>query len=384
MTSKSLPSSFGKDVVFRLHLLLTEALLLLFFLPTSLADGGSFATEASHPGVIHPLFPFRLKKTQDAYSLEFACGALAFLIIANYLRGRFRNEKLAVDYTAALLRDESPICRSFAVAPPELRKVGPDLFTVYVSGRRYCHGMLLTFKLARRQDLVAVALASASKDILDVEVAMNPASLPLTVLFVGSYAAAKVVTEENRDIVDLAKRLEPTRDRLVGWPSDLVVHAEHASIFYDMMSGHAMDLFFGPAAFDAVGHYFRFLHVTSEYAFGEHRQKVHVSFSLPPAEDIATLDRFMNFVTFVIDILGAYKLNPEQTKRATDARAKAETQRPNAVEEMAKRVEERRIAKEAEEKARLARLPPDQRAKEVARKQKILKERKMRSMVKKV
>lgn len=356
-------------------------ILVACFLPMVVCQEASASQDAPYG---FTFLGFRLK-SEGPFTMELACIALALVILLNNFRGRQKNESLAVQYTAALLRSDGPAFRNFAECKQELHKEGPDLYKLFVSGRRYCQGMAMTLRLTRRQDLLALAISSAARDILEIEVAMNEA-FPQTVLFIGTPAAAKVIVAENPDISKLARRMEPTRDRLAAWPpKGLLVHAEHAGVFYEVASPAAMELIFGPAAFAEYGKYFRYLHASSDYAHAGHRQMLRLSFALPPTDDLEAMDRIINFAMLLVDALGSVKLNPDQVKRAADARRKVEeVLRPDAGDEKQRRLEERRAAKEAEERARLAKLPPDQRAKEVARKERIWKDRRMRSAVKKL
>lgn len=52
---------------------------------------------------------------------------------------------------------------------------------------------------------------------------------------------AKPLLRKQADIERFTKRLEVTRDRIATWPADLVVHAEHPSIFYDLMTDQLLE-----------------------------------------------------------------------------------------------------------------------------------------------
>jgi len=242
----------------------------------------------------------------------------------------------------------------------------------------------MTFRLARRQDLTATIVGAAQKDILDVEVAMNAGVMQPLVLFIGCPGAAKVLPREQEDIESYARRLDVTRDRLAAWPSTgpsaLAVWAEHPGMFYDIVSP-LMEVAFGPAAFAEVEPYFRYVHATTDYATGDQKSLIRVSFYLPPLSDTTVLTRMLTLTTQLIDLLGTYKLAPEALKRAQDARRKARS--GDAEQAAQKRLEDRRLAKEADERARLAKLPPDQREKERAKRDRILRQRKLKQLTKK-
>ena len=282
----------------------------------------------------------------------------------------------------------------FAEAETQVIQDSPSVFKFYASGRRYCQGALFTFRFISRQDVLSLVLSPGQKDTLEIEVNMNESAMPPTVLFIGTPSAAKTIPKEHRDIADLAKKLEPTRDRLATFPVDsLVVYAEHASVFYDVITPVVVDSFLGPA----LSKYFKYLHASSDYrvegwkaeregvvgASGK-RAVVRVGLTLPPVGDVEALDAFITFVCLVVDGLGTCKLSAEAVKRAMEVRHKVENSREEVVNEKEKRLEDRRLAKEAEERERLAKLPPQQRAKEKAKRDKVLRERKMRQMVKKL
>ena len=75
---------------------------------------------------------------------------------------------------------------------------------------------------------------------------------------------------------------------------------------------------FGPTAFEAQGKYFRLLHFTSEQSYGDKDQRavLRFSFRLPPIERMEELTRLISAVGVFVDIVGNYKLTPDQKKRA--------------------------------------------------------------------
>jgi len=320
----------------------------------------------------------------DNYTGEILGAMGAAIFLANLVWGRRRNSALVMSYIRSLLREDGVVERNFAVTSGEVVCSGADLYHSYASGRRFCRGMKLTFRMARRQDLAAVVVGAARRDILDIEVAMAEGAMHPVALFVGCAAAAKVVPRENPDLDVLAHRVEIGRDRLPGWPSDaLVVLADQSSAAHELISPAAMDAAFGPAAFAQVGDYFRYLHATSDYEHGEQKAMLRLSLWLPPLDQGPALDRLLTLAMLMIDQLGSRRLTPEALKKALDARRKVEAAAPGAAEDAAKRREERRVAKEAAERARLMKLAPEQREKERARRDKILRQRKLKQMARK-
>ena len=59
---------------------------------------------------------------------------------------------------------------------------------------------------------------------------------------VGSPAVKHLMGEGRADVRKLARKMEVSRDRIASWPSDkLVIHAEHSSVFYDLMPEHIQE-----------------------------------------------------------------------------------------------------------------------------------------------
>jgi len=75
---------------------------------------------------------------------------------------------------------------------------------------------------------------------------------------------------------------------------------------------------FGQAAFEAKGKYFRLLHFTSEQTYGDKDQRavLRFSFRLPPVEQMQEVSRLVSAVGVFVDVVGNYKLSPDQRKRA--------------------------------------------------------------------
>jgi len=385
----------------------------------------AFAQDAEPTADSRPIFtlfslPFKLKHQKD-YNVERIVVVLSILLVVKMITGRNTNKNLAILYIAEIDRDDGVLKTQFANAEPTVIIDGPETFKFYATGRRYCQGALFTLRMASRQDLLSnftSFFGRNSKDTLEIEVNMNESAMPSTVLFIGNHSAAKTVAKENIDISEMAKKMEPSRDRLPTWPglsnngenndvvaqpAPLIVHAEHPSVFYDVMSPTVVDVLFGGTSNSIassqgdMSRYFRYLHASSDFcspalsssdgntvgATGK-RPVLRASFNLPPSGNFEIMDRFVTFVCLVIDGLGKCKLTPDQVKKAADLRRTVEATKESTVVEKERKLQERRAAKEAEERARLAKLPPEQREKERAKRDKILKQRRMKSMVKRM
>ncbi|KAL4424643.1 hypothetical protein ABPG77_002261 [Micractinium sp. CCAP 211/92] len=381
--------------------MLAMALLCVVLVPAVLADehavGDPTAAASAPVQAATRRAPVIQLRPQDSWVVELC--ALAFLatFLVNLFVGRRRNEQLALAWTTQLVAPDGVLDRNFSLLGPGDTAAGEVLlkdsmhcYKFWASGRRFCQGMLATFNLVRRQDLLAwgVMALRGQKDVLDLEVRMNEGAMPPLVLVVAQPTIARELQQGSDDVKSLCKRLEPTRDRIAQWPERLTVLAEHSSIFYDLMTPQLLDLAFSKEAFESLRPYFRYLHITSDAPDGPHAPVVRLSFVLPPQGDHATLNKFLALALLLADLLGSYKLSPEQEKRAREARQRREAADAKQggggqADERARRAEERRQAKLEAERERLRRLPPEQRAKELERKQKIQMRRHMAKFAKK-
>lgn len=69
---------------------------------------------------------------------------------------------------------------------------------------------------------------------------------------------AKALVRSQRDVEKMAKRVEVAKDRIAAWPSDqLMVYAEHPSLFYDLMTDQLLEQVRGNAdCLEGQGHSF--------------------------------------------------------------------------------------------------------------------------------
>lgn len=360
------------------------------------AAGGDGAGSVPAGAGSAPRPPFVQLKEQDSWVLEGCAVAFLLAFLVNLAVGRGRNERLAVAWTTELVAPDGVLDRNFSLLGPGDTEAGEVLlkdsmhvYKFWASGRRFCQGLLATLQLVRRQDLLAYSLqlVRGQKDVMELELRMSEGCMPPLVLAIAPPPVARTMQQDSADVKRLCKRVDPTRDRIAQWPERLTVLAEHSSIFYDLMTPQLLELAFGRDAFLAVKPYFRFLHITSELPedAGPHKQVVRLSFSLPPEGDTATLNKFLVTVLLLADLLGSYRLSPEQQKRAAEARQKKEAEERAAVaDDRQRRADERRQQKAAEEADRLKRMNPAQREKELERKQKLQAKRRMSRMSKKM
>jgi len=334
--------------------------------------------------------------TARNFVMEMCILAFCAVYIANIFRGRHLNAKLAKAWAREFCLPEGIFHKNFALVgvgegKPPLQKMSASEFKLYCSGRRHCKFLEATLKLKTRQDLLSLLLGALfpQDDHVDVEVYMKESSMPQLVLAVATKKLMKTMLKEEGggdDVRKLTRKLEVTRDKLPSWPSDkLVVHTEHSSLFYDIMSEGIVEQVFGQAAFEAQGRYFRLLHFTSEQAYGDKDQRamLRFSFRLPPEGDMQQLTRLLSAVGVFVDIVGNYKLTPDQRKRAEKVRQEVEKKEAKEKgKEASESVEERRMAKRAEELEKMRRMTPEQREKYEARKAKVEEKRNQKKFVK--
>ncbi|KXZ41395.1 hypothetical protein GPECTOR_496g451 [Gonium pectorale] len=248
-----------------------------------------------------------------------------------------------------------------------LLKESSYTFKFYASGRRYCEGCLATLMLRCRPDLMswALQLFVPDEDLLELEVYMNEAVMPTTVLAIGTPRQAKALSSR-ADVGSFAKPVKPNSGSIppgADFPNKkLQVLAEHSGLFTELLTDpRVAEVFSNPAHLRL----FRSLLVTSD-ASGPNRRLLRLVLAMPGEGDMKALGPLLAMLPALIDIVGTYKLSPEHKKRAQEARAKAEAASTDAEELRKRRLEalqQRKIEKALEEKMRLARMDPEARRK---------------------
>eukprot|EP00890_Picochlorum_soloecismus_P003877 jgi/Picsp_1/4490/NSC_06711-R1_protein len=323
-------------------------------------------------------------KSFDNYNPEFAMLGCSLLLILYSIVGRRKNDAVATKYASLLVSSDSPALKNFEMVDGKLRELAQGTYGMYFSGRRNIKGCMVRLKSIPRHDMVSkVILAHGACDSVTVEVALQSYTAPRTVFVVGNPGSIKIIQEEHEDVRQLASRIDPPNNKLPDWPQELVVMAEHNSVFFELMSTPAMRSFFGKD-FHQVRKYFRSLHVTDSYMHGEERQILRFCADMPPADDKQTLFFFLQTVLACVDSISACSMSPDVLKKSLLAREQWDSKKPSVLEQRRRRVEQKKAAKDAADKAKLAAMTPEQREKERARREKIDRGRRMRSMVKKI
>eukprot|EP00889_Picochlorum_renovo_P006614 jgi/Picre1/33644/NNA_001124.t1 len=280
---------------------------------------------------------FRLRKFPD-YNAEFALLGCALLLIVYSILGRKKNDGMATRYARQLLHQECPLVQQFEQVDGALQNTAPGRYSMYFTGRRNIKGCLVSFKMIPRHDMVSKVIIGA--------------------------------------------RASDTCQ----WPSDNIhVRAEHSQVLHDILTPGLMSSFFGKdGGYSVVKQYFRSLHITDSYTYSSEKRVLRMVTDLPPLDDGEILYLIVQTALTLADAISFVKQSPDSLKKAKVARETWEAKKPSKVEERQRRLEEKRALKEAQDKEKLKKMTPQQREKEIARRQKIERGRRMKSMVKKM
>ena len=256
---------------------------------------------------------------------------------------------------------------------------------MYASGRKFVKGMQIALRLVPRHDIISKAiLAYAAKDCMQMEVAFENGALAPSVVLFGKAGSVKVVQDEHEDVRELTKPVDFPSQTIAKYCSsgrDIVARAEHQSYLNSLLNHAVVELLCGDAK---LVQYLRSVQITDLYMHGTQKHMMRIVFDLPKSTDQQTLFDMVKFCILLIDGAIKFNLSPEAHAKAISAREKWHSKRPTVEEKRRRRMEEKREAKEAQAKAKLATMRPEQREKEMARRQRIERGRRMRSMTKKI
>lgn len=304
------------------------------------------------------------------YQMEAVCAALIVLYIVGMLIGRNQNARIAKVVSEHLLSKEGVLHRNFSLVEGDgatsLLRETSSLYKLYASGRRHAAGLLAHIHLIPRQDAFSLIsqILAPSEDYVQVDVFMNEESMPPIVLAVATPKAGRALQRDAKDIIDYTHRISVSAKEFPTWPVDkLWVLGEHSSIFQDVFAESKLQQIFsltGP--YSGPMKFFRSVHFTSEFSEGSHKQVLRFTFKLPPANQMEYLSRLLELVPLFIDTIGTYKLTPELKKRATDARSK-QADEDEVRKKRLEALQQKKMDKMQEEKAKLARMTPEARQK---------------------
>jgi hypothetical protein len=323
--------------------------------------------------------------------MEFAGASLIILYVIAMLVGRSQNAKIASAVSKHLMGKDGVFHRNFALVEgngeTSLLRETACLYKLYASGRRHAAGLLAEIRLIPRQDAFSLlsAVLFPVEDTLQVDVFMNEESMPPIVLAVATPKAGRALQRDTKDIIDYTHRISVSNKDFPLWPVDkLWVLGEHSSIFQDIFSDSKLQQIFsltGPYA--SPMKLFRFIHFTSEFSEGSHKQVLRFVFKLPSTDQMESLSRLLDLVPLLIDTIGTFKLTPELKKRATDARSK-QADEDDVRKKRLEALQQKKLDKLQEEKAKIARMTPEARQKYEDKAREKQTEKAMKKMSKKL
>eukprot|EP01025_Chloroclados_australasicus_P038228 TRINITY_DN3922_c0_g1_i1.p1 TRINITY_DN3922_c0_g1~~TRINITY_DN3922_c0_g1_i1.p1 ORF type:complete len:450 (-),score=76.47 TRINITY_DN3922_c0_g1_i1:177-1493(-) len=300
---------------------------------------------------------------QEHWYYEILAVTCLLLYAANIWRGARENESIAIAWAKEFCMEGALMPKNFALLGPGdiddngeiLMRESQNIYKFYASGRRCCQGLLATLNLQARQDILSllISLAYPKDDQVEIQVFMNDVSMPPMVMAAGTSKAMKQLMTEKEDLASFARKIDPPKDQLQGWPGEkLVVLTDSTQVFLDIMNDSIMNQVFRGRAFEEVGKYFRYFYFTSENTEGTQKKVLNFSFKLPPKKKMENISRLMNSVMMFIDSVGSYDMPADLRKRAEKRRAELEKknqkegrlERETALAE--KKAESKRLEKE--------------------------------------
>ncbi|GAX84301.1 hypothetical protein CEUSTIGMA_g11723.t1 [Chlamydomonas eustigma] len=305
------------------------------------------------------------------YMVEISSAAFCLIYIITAFYGSSFNKRIAEAWTKSYAFKGGLFEKNFSslgsVENVPLMRESGNLFKFYATGRRYCHGLLAELKLLPRQDFISMVwnLLSPTEDLVQIEVYMTDEAMPPIVLAIATPKYARVLQRDSRDVQRYTKKISISKDIFPSWHNDkLWVLGEHSSVVQDLFSDTKIQLllsFSGPYA--AGMKYFRSLHFTSENPEGSHKRVLRFQFKLPPPAEMDAISKLLDCVPLFIDVVGTYKLPADLKRRVLESRAKQEEDEEELKKKRFEAIQQKRLEKAQEERAKLLRMSPDARLK---------------------
>lgn len=323
------------------------------------------------------------------YIPEAIGGALLLLYAVNYLLGARANEALVKAFATEYCLDGGFFASQFAMVGCNtgddgdglISRESPSEFKFYASGRRFCEGLLATITNKPRQDLAKMAWAYVAQpnltDTLEVEVYQNEDAMEPMCLCVARAKEAKRMHRETKDLKAFASEISAASERVrKSFPKALTIIAESSALADEILSDHLMERIFSVknGAWDAVGPYFKSMHISDAHPDSSHKRCLKFVFNLPAARDMKRLAPLVEAVTHLTDVVAKVSLPLAEKTKAKDRRARQEEMDyKEARKEREEQLAKKREAKRAGELAREESMTPEARAKlEEARRRKEL------------
>ncbi|KAJ9518437.1 hypothetical protein QJQ45_018465 [Haematococcus lacustris] len=331
------------------------------------------------------------KAAQQPFGLiEAGAAVLMVLFFINVLWGRRVNQSLADSWASTFAQPGGLFDKNFSLlgtgdSGSVLMKEAGNCYKFYASGRRHVQGLLATLQLKARQDLLSRFwnLVNPGEDLVTFEAFMTEAAMPPMVLAVGTPRAIRALKNDQVDVATYTKRITPPKDLFPSWPLDrLHIMAEHSTLFTELFGEPKLQQALSPEGPHAkVLKYLRCIHITSEASTGSHKRVLTLTLALPPAHAMADLTPLVALLPLLIDLVGTYKLSPDLKRKAEVARSKVAEEMKDQEELKRKRLEAlalRKAEKLQAERAKLARLPPEERQRAEEKMERKMKEKMMK------
>ncbi|KAM7478822.1 hypothetical protein LguiA_027035 [Lonicera macranthoides] len=268
-------------------------------------------------------------RSPKSYTIEILSVSFLIMFAINYFTGKRENENIALAWAAKFASKDSIFEKNFSLLgvgegddSPLLLKEGQNVFKFYASGRRFCSGLLATFELKSRHDLISrlYNMVVNCKDEISFEVYMNDDAMDQVVFALAKKKVAKTMQKEERDLQRFANLVAPPSSRK--WiAEDLAVISESKEVAGDLTTEAVLDQVFGEKAYEKFGKGFISMHFSDQHP-GAHRKKLMFKFALPDANHMADMTRLVALIPYYIDLIGRYKLSSQARSKTEGARQK--------------------------------------------------------------
>lgn len=318
---------------------------------------------------------------KPTYYYEIAAVLFIAVYIINFMLGRKENDKIAEAWYREYESLFEPQFASLGAYGGQekgvLLKDSQSCYKFYASGRRNCHGCLVTIETKKRHDLFSLFLSlfgmAETKDTVTIEVPM-PDDMEH---FVFAVVPKKSATKLRASVADLENFTIARKSNRV--PDSYVTLTDTPEIEADLLDDRVFKVLVD------YEQYFGIMHFTDQnsYAFNLSKNILRFSYTLPEPEKVGELKKLLEMSIFFIDRCAEISL-PAQARKRNDARrheldAKNQKLTHEQRQEAAQRRKDEARRKELE---RIEALPEDKRRKiEAKLEQQRLKKRAPRAKV---
>lgn len=327
------------------------------------------------PARQHPI-PKRAGKpvTENSFLIEVAAGMFIAVYLINFFIGVRANNKIAQKWYETIKSDLEDQFHCFErvggyTANDILFKESHFCFKLYASGRRYCHGILATLDLKRRQDLYSVVLSlvgyAPAHDTMTIEIPMSEDDMGHFVFCICKTKQERFIRKSNTDLDNYSHIVKATQ-----LPDSLTILTDTPELVPE---------FLNPLVLRTINnniHLFELLHFSDQGSVSFNSSTRVLRFKFQLSEDIATIKTLTRMSLFFIDQAATTKLPQLAAKRAIDKRRQVadrlyrslHNQRQEAI---TKKREETQKKKKEKETAAAERKEEKQRASSAVKRNKV-------------